>query len=237
MDVQSVLKRNLDEIWTRIDRAAERSGRSPQAIRLIAVTKYVDVPVIRELVALGQRTLGESRPQQLWQRADALADMDIEWHLVGPLQRNKVRKTLPRVAWIHSVDSLPLLGEINRIAGELGCRPRVLLEVNISRHPAKHGFAPEAMEDVVAQLTKYPNVEVCGLMAMAGVEGDLAGARRDFRNLRELRERLLPLVPQGIRLGELSMGMSGDFEIAIEEGATMVRIGSALFENLPVVQP
>ncbi|ASV76559.1 YggS [Thermogutta terrifontis] len=232
MDTTSLLRKNLESIQERIRAAAERVGRSPDEVRLVAVTKYVDVPVVRQLVELGQRSLGESRPQQLWQRHALLADLPIQWHLVGPLQRNKVRKTLPCVEWIHSVDSLSLLADINRIAGELGLRPKLLLEVNISRHPSKHGFAPEMMEEIISQLGNFPNVTICGLMAMAGVEGDLEGARRDFRALRQLRDRLSPLAPPQISLTELSMGMSGDFEIAIEEGATMVRIGCALFKGI-----
>ncbi|MGB9689697.1 YggS family pyridoxal phosphate-dependent enzyme [Thermogutta sp.] len=232
MDITSLLRKNLESIQEKIRAAAERAGRSPHEIRLIAVTKYVDVPVVRQLVELGQRALGESRPQQLWQRHALLGELPIEWHLVGPLQRNKVRKTLPCATWIHSVDSLALLADINRIAGELGLRPNLLLEVNVSRHPSKHGFPPQMMEEVISQLENFPDVAICGLMAMAGVEGDLEGARRDFRALRQLRDQLAPLAPPRVSLRELSMGMSGDFEIAIEEGATMVRIGSALFEGI-----
>lgn len=233
MDWVKTLAHNLEQIRDRIRRAAEKSGRPPDAVRLVAITKYVPVAVAEQLVQLGQTSLGESRPQQLWQRAEALRTLPIEWHLVGPLQRNKVRKTLGYAQWIHSVESLPLLRDIDRIAGELNVRPRVLLEVNISRHPAKHGFAPEMMEQIAAELGQFRHVEICGLMAMAGWEGDLEAARRDFQQLRALRERLQPYLPPEIKLQELSMGMSGDFEIAIEEGATLVRIGSALFEGLP----
>ena len=231
MGFVSILEQNLSRVRQRIVEAACRSGRRPEDIRLVAVTKYVPPPVIRELVQLGQHEIGESRPQQLWERCEYLQDLPITWHLVGPLQRNKVRKTLPKVTWIHSIDSLPLLDAVNRIAGELGLRPKLLLEVNISRHPAKRGFDPIAMETIVQHALRCENGEVCGLMAMAGVEGDLAGARREFRSLRELRNQLQAAVPQLV-LKELSMGMSGDFEIGIEEGATMVRVGSALFEGL-----
>lgn len=231
MGFASILEQNLSRVRQRIAEAAYRSGRRPQDIRLVAVTKYVPPPVIRELVQLGQHEIGESRPQQLWERSEELRDLPVTWHLVGPLQRNKVRKTLPKVTWIHSIDTVPLLDAVNRIAGELGVRLKLLLEVNISRHPAKRGFDPEIMQTIVQHALGCENGEVCGLMAMAGVEGDLTGARRDFRSLRELRDRLQAAVPQA-GLKELSMGMSGDFEIGIEEGATMVRIGSALFEGL-----
>ncbi|MGQ9506142.1 MAG: YggS family pyridoxal phosphate-dependent enzyme [Thermogutta sp.] len=231
--VRSILEGNLTAILHRVAAAASRCGRSAEEITLVAITKYVDLRVIEELISLGQRTLGESRPQQLWQRFDALRDHNVVWHLVGPLQKNKVRKTLPMVQWIHSVDSLGLLEAIDRIAGELGVHPQVLLEVNISGHPAKHGFRPEEMETVVKQGAQCQNITICGLMAMAGFEGDLEGARRDFRALRELRDYLQQLPNLNLSLTELSMGMSGDFEIAIEEGATMIRVGSALFAGLP----
>ncbi len=230
--IEKVLERNLNAVRDRIAAATARCGRSPQEITLVAVTKYVDLPIIHELLRLGQRMLGESRPQQLWQRAGELRGYDIEWHLIGPLQKNKVRKTLPIAAWIHSIDSLGLLEVVDRIAGELGVRPRLLLEVNVSGHPAKHGFRPDAMPGVIAQCPQYQNVTICGLMAMAGQEGDLEGARRDFRTLRELRDQLQKIAGEQLMLKELSMGMSGDFEIAIEEGATIVRVGSALYEGL-----
>ncbi|HOA50763.1 MAG: YggS family pyridoxal phosphate-dependent enzyme [Thermogutta sp.] len=230
--IEDILERNLNAVRHRIAVAATRCGRSPQEITMVAVTKYVDLSIIQGLLRLGQRILGESRPQQLWQRASELREYDIEWHLIGPLQKNKVRKTLPIAAWIHSIDSLGLLEAVDRIAGELGVRPKLLLEVNVSGHPTKHGFRPEEMPSVIAQCPQYRHVTICGLMAMAGQEGDLEGARRDFRALRELRDQLQELMGEEVTLKELSMGMSGDFEIAIEEGATIVRVGSALYEGL-----
>jgi len=231
--VKSIIERNLKVVRERIADAATRSGRCPEDITLVAITKYVDISIIKELVGLGQRVLGESRPQQLWERVDALRGEEVEWHLVGPLQKNKARKTLPLVHWIHSIDSLALLEAVDRIAGELRVCPRVLLEVNVSGHPAKHGFRPEEMPEVVKRALLYKNVMISGLMAMAGYEGDMEGARRDFRTLRNLRDELQKVLGTQSVLKELSMGMSGDFEIAIEEGATIVRIGSALFEGLP----
>lgn len=231
--IKCILERNLNHVRQRIATAAARCNRSPEEIALVAITKYVHVEVIKELLNLGQRALGESRPQMLWERADALKDREIEWHLVGPLQKNKVRKTLPVVQWIHSIDSVGLLETVDRVAGELGVRPKVLLEVNVSGHPAKHGFHPNEMPEVVTRAAMCQNIVVCGLMAMAGFEGDLEGARRDFKALRKLRDDLQELSGTRLALTELSMGMSGDFEIAIEEGATMIRVGSALFEGLP----
>jgi uncharacterized pyridoxal phosphate-containing UPF0001 family protein len=212
------------------------------------------------VVEAGCRDLGESRPQQLWERAEELADLPIRWHLIGHLQRNKVRRTLPLVAMLHSVDSPRLLAAIdeechswggsctatpNRASEEAAVqlppqRPSpfrsaplpMLLEVNISGETAKHGFTPEDIEPFLANVAEYRHVSIRGLMGMASLEGDLDVARREFAALRELRDRLRPHCPAGVTLDELSMGMSGDFEPAIEEGATIVRIGSALFEGV-----
>ena len=233
--VRNTLERNLKLVHERIANAARRSGRRAEDITLVAITKYVDISIVKELVSLGQRTLGESRPQQLWERAEVLREKGVEWHLVGPLQKNKVRKTLPVADWIHSIDSVALLEAVDRIAGELGLCPKVLLEVNVSGHPAKHGFHPEEMHQVVERALLCKNVVISGLMAMAGYEGDMEGARRDFRTLRILQDELQQSLGTQNVLKELSMGMSGDFEIAIEEGATMVRVGSAIFEGLPEV--
>ena len=187
--------------------------------------------VIRALVEAGCSELGESRPQQLWQRADELADLPIRWHLVGHLQRNKVRRTAPLVCLIHSADSLRLIAELDATGGELGRRLPILLEVNVSGEAAKHGFAADQIEPLLAELPRYGNVEVRGLMCMAGLEGQLDDASRQFAALRMLRERLKSNCPEGIALKELSMGMSGDYEAAIAEGATLVRIGSALLKE------
>lgn len=230
--LKAQLRRNLQTVLERIGAAAARSGRSSDSVCLVAVTKYVPVEVAQHLVELGRRDLGESRPQQLWERAEVLSDSSIVWHLIGPLQKNKIRKTLRYAAWIHSVESWELLAAIDRIAAEEGMRPNVLLEVNVSQNPAKHGFAPEGLLAAAERLAEYRHVAIRGLMCMAGWEGDLDGARRDFQCLRLLRDRLRDKLPDGFTLEHLSMGMSGDFEIAVEEGATIVRVGSLLFEGI-----
>jgi PLP dependent protein len=224
------IRENLARVREGISRAAQRSGRAPEQVRLVAVTKYVDEPEIRALVDAGCTTLGESRPQQLWQRAETFRDLPIQWHFIGHLQRNKAKRTLPLVAMIQSVDSLDLALVLERTAVEAGRRLPILVEVNVSGERAKHGFAPETLESSLEQLAGCGHLEVCGLMCMAGLEGGGDRARADFSALRELRDRLRCRCPESIRLDELSMGMSGDYEVAIEEGATIVRIGSALFE-------
>jgi len=231
-DLVQTIRTNLAEVRGRIAEAARRSGRVADAIALVAVTKFVGDAEIRALLEAGCTTFGESRPQHLWEKAGRLAGLPIRWHLIGPLQRNKVRRTLPLVEMVHSADSLELVAAIERHSAELGVRTAVLLEVNVSGEDAKHGFAPEAVKPALQELARCEHVKIRGLMCMASLEGGLDRARRDFAALRELRERLRGESPGPIRLEELSMGMSGDFEVAIEEGATMVRIGSALFEGL-----
>jgi len=226
------IARNLAEVRQRIAEAAKRSGRTAETITLVAVTKYVGPETIHPLVAAGCNLLGESRPQQLCQRAEQLAGLPVAWHLIGHLQRNKVRRTLELVEMIHSVDSRELLGAIDRIAGELGRHSSVLLEVNTSGEATKHGFHPQQLPALIGELPRLAHVKVRGLMCMAGLEGGPERARRDFDALRQLRDRLSADLPDGIRLHELSMGMSGDYEVAIEEGATIVRVGSALFEGI-----
>jgi pyridoxal phosphate enzyme (YggS family) len=241
---------NLTTVRGRIAEAAQAAGRSADDVRLVAATKYVDAATTGRLAALGQLDLGESRPQQLWEKAAALKGAGVRWHLIGHLQRNKVRRTLPHVHLLHSGDSDRLLAEVNQeraaaeragpgSAGDDRAKLGVLLEVNISGDMAKHGFAPEALGiDAEAirrfadRLSEFSHLDVRGLMCMAGLDDDPAGARRDFARLRELRDRLQRDWAGRFTLAELSMGMSGDFESAIAEGATIVRVGSALFEGV-----
>jgi len=231
-DIARRIADNVAAIRARMAEAAARSGRSADEVRLVAVTKSVGVEAIRATVAAGCHELGESRVQQLAQRAEALRDLPIRWHMIGPLQRNKVRRVLETAQIVHSADSVRLVEAIDRIAGELSRRVPLLIEVNVSGEAAKHGFAPDDVEPCLAGLAGLAHVDVRGLMCMASLEGDLGAARREFAALRQLRDRLRTVAPPGMVLDELSMGMSGDFEPAIEEGATIVRVGSALFEGI-----
>lgn len=242
-DPRVAIAENLARVRERIHRATQRAGRMEDSVRMVAVTKYVDLPVIRTLVEAGCRELGESRPRQLWQRAEALRDLEVAWHLVGHLQRNKVRRTLECVSLIHSVDSERLLLEIDREAQRLGQKLDVLLEVNISGEARKQGLAASEVEPLVGVAAQCEGIRLRGLMGMAQ-RGPAAIVQAEFSQLRELRDQLRdqlrePLgeqlgedMSQRVQMDELSMGMSGDFEEAIAEGATIVRIGSALFEGL-----
>ncbi|MEO8495137.1 MAG: YggS family pyridoxal phosphate-dependent enzyme, partial [Planctomycetota bacterium] len=225
-ELRSRIADNLARIRQRIADAAIRSGRNASDVTLVAVTKYVDVDAAQALLDAGCADLGESRPQELWRKAEALAGAEVRWHLIGHLQRNKVRRTLPHLTMLHACDSLRLLEELDRSASDAAITLQALLEVNISGDASKHGFQPSEMAAVVESLARYDHVRVRGLMGMASLEGDLDDARRDFERLRLLRDSLAGSVPSGVALNELSMGMSGDFEVAIEEGATIVRVGS-----------
>jgi pyridoxal phosphate enzyme (YggS family) len=231
-DVASRIGGNLTQVRQRIAAAAERSGRTAAAVTLVAVTKYVPAEIALELVRAGCTRLGESRPQELWSKAAHLADPAIRWHLIGHLQRNKIRRTLPLVSLIHSVDSWRLLVAVDEIAGELDLSVDVLLEANIAHDTTKTGLPPDELEPLLQKAVELRHVTIRGLMGMASQAGGPVVARRDFARLRAWRDRLAKNCPPNVSLADLSMGMSGDFEVAIEEGATIVRVGSALFEGI-----
>lgn len=224
------IEQNLRSVRNRIAAAARRAGRSADAVTLVAVTKYAKADVVRTLVDLGVRDLGESRPQQLGERA-ALIDQSVRWHLIGSLQRNKARRTLSVVEMIHSANSVRLLRHLDYLAQELEIRPRVLLEVNLSGEATKHGFDPVALTSEWDGILSLKHLSLEGLMTMGAWEKDPERTRPTFAGLRELRDHLRERSPADVPLEHLSIGMSNDFEIAIEEGATFVRIGSALFEG------
>jgi pyridoxal phosphate enzyme (YggS family) len=223
---------NLESVRRRIAQAAGAAGRRPQDVRLVAITKYVDSSVARMLVESGCSDLGESRPQALWEKAEACTGLSVRWHLVGRLQRNKVRRTLPVVSLIQSVDSVALLESIDAQAARLALQVAVLLEVNISGETTKQGVSPVELPKMLSAAAACTHTSVRGLMAMAALAGGPETARKNFADLRRLRDRLRVDLLAEITLEELSMGMSDDFELAIAEGATIVRVGRALFEGL-----
>ncbi|MEM6799446.1 MAG: YggS family pyridoxal phosphate-dependent enzyme [Planctomycetota bacterium] len=233
-DAATIISDNLCRVQDRIAAAVARSGRSPEEVRLVGVTKYVDAAATAALFEAGCIDLGESRPQQLWQKAASpqLRDLPIRWHQIGHLQRNKVAKTVSVALLIHTADSDRLLRAINDAvendANSAGPAD-VLLEINTSGDAEKHGLTAEVAHELMPRLPEFPNCRVLGLMTMAAREGGPTVARQNFAALRELRDQLRS---EAAPLNELSMGMSGDFEEAIAEGSTVVRVGSALWERL-----
>ncbi len=231
--IRDIVAHNLERVQGRIEAACERCGRSPSSVRLVAVTKYAQLEWVDALIELGVTDLGESRPQQLIKRVPRFPE-HVCWHLIGHLQRNKVRSVLPLFGMCHSVDSVRLLARMDLIASELSLpeRPRLLLEVNVSGEASKGGFAPAGLEAEWPAISKFESVQLAGLMTMAPLTDDVEDCRPVFGRLRALRDRLAERSGSDELLGELSMGMSRDFEIAIEEGATLVRVGRTLFEGL-----
>lgn len=230
-DLTGIIQNNYATIQGRINAACLRSNRPSELVTFVAVTKYAQLEWVNALIDLGCIHLGESRTQQLDERSPQFSD-ELHWHFIGPLQRNKVRRTIINASLIHSVDSLKLLTAIGRIAAELDLKPQVLIEVNLSREENKKGFSPDDLRSQWNAICEVPHVSIKGLMTMAPHREDPEAARPVFRELAQLRDQLQEMSPAQIQLEELSMGMSGDFEIAIEEGATIVRIGSALYTGL-----
>lgn len=217
---------NLEAIRTRVASAVQRSHRNATEVELLAVSKTFPVEVIQEAVDAGQTLFGENKVQELLAKQPALSSK-LRWHLIGHLQSNKIRKCLPLVEAIHSVDSIDLARDINRIAGELGLFPKVYLEVNVAAESTKHGFKPDALKAQLDDLYTLDRLYIQGLMCIPPFDANAEQTRRHFVFLRELRDELQVL--GGAPLPKLSMGMSHDFEIAIEEGSTIVRVGSAIF--------
>ncbi len=237
---------NLKRIRERMQAACARSGRRIDDVRLIAVTKTVEVDVIRSALDLGLTDLGESRVQELVKRASMVqehlsrrrglhADVTASepcWHMVGHLQRNKVRLVLPWAEYIHSLDSLRLAEEISGEATRQGRTVPLFIEVNVSGEKSKYGVAVGAAGHLAAHIAAMPGIRIVGLMTMAPYSDNPEEARPHFARLREVYEDMRSEKVAGPHFRELSMGMSGDFEVAIEEGATMIRVGTALFDGL-----
>lgn len=220
---------NVSRILENIQSAALRSGRQGELIRLVAVTKGVGMDHIREAIAAGVTTLGENRLQEALPKIGQVGCERVAWHFIGRLQRRKVKAIVGRFALIHSVESLELAEEINRRAEQAGLRQSVLLEINIGGEPSKGGFAPEAVRDACVKLGGMTHLAVQGLMTIPPMDVDPNRTRPYFHRLREIAQSLTPSGFANIRMDELSMGMSADYPVAVEEGATLVRVGTAIF--------
>ena len=231
MNIDQVrLRKNVEEVQARIEEAASRASRSSNDVAMVAVTKYVGVEATHAALTAGCAILGESRPQPLWEKAAALEDQRPRWHLIGHLQRNKVDKTIRHCELIHSVDSLRLLDAIEEASAKQNRVTEILLEANVSGDESKHGWGVEGMPKALDRAVEKPHIRVRGVMTMAARSGGLESARVNFQTLRVLFDDLKKNAPDCFT--EISMGMSGDFEVAIEEGATLVRVGSALWKGV-----
>lgn len=228
--IHEILGQRLEAIRNRVQAACGRVGRSPESVTLIGVTKTVGHEVAQALVDLGVADLGENRPQELWRKSDLVSG--ARWHVIGHLQRNKVERTVGLSSLIHSVDSERLLEAIETEAKRIGKQTAVLLEVNCSGEEAKHGFTPEAVLAFTSNLKPLHFVRIEGLMTMAALADDPEAARPAFRRLAGLQKELRQVLGDQHPLNQLSMGMSGDFEVAIEEGATHIRLGTVLVGGL-----
>lgn len=219
---------NLGQVRERIYAAAHRAGRNPGDIKLVAVTKTVPVDAIKEAVACGITCLGENRAQEFLGKYSLLPS-NLEWHFIGRLQTNKVKKIVGKVSLIHSLDRWSLARVLHRVSCEAGIVTRVLVQVNVAGEEAKSGLSPAEVKDFVEEAGRLTGLHVCGLMTIAPWCEDPEQTRPVFRQLRKLALRL--------KLESLSMGMSGDFEVALEEGANIIRLGTALFRQRNLSSP
>lgn len=219
---------NLKAVEEKIRKACERSGRERGEVTLIAVSKTKPVEMMEEAMESGIRVFGENKVQEILKK-EVLLPEDVQWHLIGHLQRNKVRQIAGKVAMIHSVDSLRLAEQIQKEYEKLGQTAHILIEVNVAREESKFGLMPEETEGTIRKIAVMPNIQVCGLMTIAPFVEDPEENRIHFRNLRKLLVDINAKNIDNISMKELSMGMTGDYEVAIEEGATFVRVGTGIF--------
>lgn len=223
----TLIQQNLEEIRNAIGTCAESAGRGANAVTLIAVSKTKPISAVQEAMAAGQVHFGENRVQELVEKHEALPN--AKWHMIGVLQRNKVKYIAPFIHLIHSVDSVKLAREVNKQAAKFDRSIDILLQINISDEPQKGGFEELEAEAFLRDITENPHLCVKGLMGMAEFTADMEVVRSQFKRLAAARDRFKALEGPQVQLAELSMGMSGDYPIAIEEGATLVRVGSAIF--------
>ena len=225
----SYIARNLDDVRSRIRRAAQDAGRSADEVRLLAVSKTFSLDHVRAAAAAGQADFGENRVQEALQKIDGSADLKIRWHLIGTLQSNKVRKAVPRFSAVHSVDSRRLLDAIDGAATDAGTTPELLVQVDLGGEATKHGAPQHEAMDIVRAAASCRSARCVGLMTIPPFFDKPDDTRSYFATLRALRDTLLSEGLDRAMLRELSMGMSHDFEIAVQEGATIVRLGTAIF--------
>ncbi len=220
--------RKLKKVEEKIEKACERSGRSRSDVTLIAVSKTKPIEMMQEAMQAGVSIFGENKVQEIVKKEVELPK-NVEWHLIGHLQRNKVRQIAGKVARIHSVDSLRLAEQIQKEYEKIGETANILIEVNVAKEESKFGLMPEETEEVIREIAKFPNIKVRGLMTIAPFVENPEENRIHFQNLRKLLVDINAKNIDNISMNELSMGMTGDYEVAIEEGATYVRVGTGIF--------
>jgi pyridoxal phosphate enzyme (YggS family) len=226
--VDADVQENLHRIRKRIEAAAKRADRDPKEIKLVAVSKGVDSARIRETLAAGTIILGENRLQEALPKIHFL-EADVRWHFIGHLQTNKVKQAVGTFELIHSIDSLRLAQEVSTCAGQLGIRQPVLVQLNLSGEKSKFGLAARELKAVIREMAGLPGIAIRGLMTIPPMSSNPEAGRHYFRSLRLLAAEVSQYDLRDVGMEELSMGMSDDFEVAIEEGATLVRIGTAIF--------
>jgi len=222
----TAIQKNFNELINEIDDISKKCGRNTEEIKLVAVSKTFPVSNIEEIIETGHNIFGENKAQEIRDKMEVFQGKDIEWHFIGPLQKNKVKYVAGKTKLIHSVESEKIASEIDKRAANEGQVQDILIEVNVSGEESKHGLKPETVKLFIEKIQKYNNIQVVGFMTMAPFIDDKKVIRETFRGLKLLRDDIQKQYPQIV---ELSMGMTNDYKIAIEEGATILRIGSAIF--------
>ena len=224
----NTIRDHLNEVRENIQKACEKAGRSPQEVTLIAVSKTKPLFMLEEAYEAGARDFGENKVQEILEKHPKMPE-DARFHMIGHLQRNKVKQVLPHAVLIHSVDSYRLAEQISQEAGKLGITAKILLEVNVAKEESKFGMMPEDVEEMAGQIAALPHLQIEGLMTIAPFVDDPEKNRPVFRKLYQLSVDIKKKNIDNVNMGVLSMGMTGDYQVAVQEGSTMVRVGTGIF--------
>ena len=224
----NTIRDHLNEVRENIQKACEKAGRSPQEVTLIAVSKTKPLFMLEEAYEAGARDFGENKVQEILEKHPKMPE-DARFHMIGHLQRNKVKQVLPHAVLIHSVDSYRLAEQISQEAGKLGITAKILLEVNVAKEESKFGMMPEDVEEMAGQIAALPHLQIEGLMTIAPFVDDPEKNRPVFQKLYQLSVDIKKKNIDNVNMSVLSMGMTGDYQVAVEEGATMIRVGTGIF--------
>ena len=224
----NTIRDHLNEVRENIQKACEKAGRSPQEVTLIAVSKTKPLFMLEEAYEAGARDFGENKVQEILEKHPKMPE-DARFHMIGHLQRNKVKQVLPHAVLIHSVDSYRMAVQISQEAGKLGITAKILLEVNVAKEESKFGMMPEDVEEMAGQIAALPHLQIEGLMTIAPFVDDPEKNRPVFRKLYQLSVDIKKKNIDNVNMGVLSMGMTGDYQVAVEEGSTMIRVGTGIF--------